>query len=747
MDTLREKTFRFPLSIKRSSLVILLAIIVLLSLVWTNISTATAAGDVGFQDFNMSGASAPTGQKPQSKLWFNDGLWWGVLYNSSSAHFEIYRFNWATQKWSTTGTMVDSRRRSSADALWTGTKLYVVSNMTPGVSGTQNIFLVRFSYDTVTKTYSLDTGFPVSLWTRATETVVIDRDTTGMLWVTFTDNNTTGGRNVYVTHSTTNDTTWVNPFVIPATGANNLNIDDISTLVAYNGKIGVMWSNQNTSTVYFVTHVDGLPDNIWSQNPALQGPKYADDHLNIKSLQADSAGQVFAAVKTSLNDVNPSTSTQPLILLLTLDNNGSWNRRTVARVVDNHTRPIVLLDNENRQIYVFMTYQYGTQTSGAIYYKQASLDNSSMQFPDGLGTPFMVFASSTHINNSSSTKQTVNSSTNLLVIAADDTSHLYFHNYINLGTGSPTPTPTNSPTATATLPPTATFTPTNSPTSTATPLPTNTPTWTATPTNTSLPTDTPTPTSTNGITATPTNTPLPTDTPTPTPTNSFTATPTNTALPTDTPTPTPQPTNTPTPLPTTGQTTLFSDGFETGDFANWSTVFTGGDGVAQVQSANVASGVFAAQLSETANTNSVSYARRDLGLNAMTLTVSGDFRITVEGVSGGNVPILRLFDANGIRQFNLYRANQNGSRIFLQHSGKYYATNGILPLGGWSHFEARVTLNANSQGTIMLYQDGTLIYQTTTANLGTAGIKLIQIGNETSKQTFEIFADNILAVQ
>jgi len=445
-----------------------------------------AAIGVGYKDFSMSGATAPTGEKPQSKLWFNDGIWWGVLYNkaSTSKHFEIYRFNWATDTWSTTGVMVDARPKSSADVLWTGSKLYTVSNVLPGASGDTSIYVMRFSYNSTTKTYSVDSGFPVAVHNRGVETAVMDRDTTGSLWVTFTDANTSGGRNTYVTHSTTNDTTWIAPYVVPISGASTLKSDDISTLVAYNGKIGVMWSNQTDSTVYFAYHPDGTADSNWVSNPAVQGPKYADDHLNIKSLQADSAGELFAVVKTSLNDVNPSTSTKPLVLLLQLDNQGSWSRRTVWRIVDNVTRPIVLLDQQNRNIYVFTTVNYGSQTSGAIYYKSVSLDNPSMQFVDGLGTPFIVSSTDTHINNASSTKQALNSTTNLLVIAGDDNSHYYFHNKIVLGSGGPTATPTDTPAPTATPAATDTPTPGPTPTDTATPGPTftPTPTFTASPT-------------------------------------------------------------------------------------------------------------------------------------------------------------------------------------------------------------------------------------------------------------------------
>ncbi len=619
----------------------------------------------------------------------------------------------------------------------------------------------------------------------------MDKDTTGTVWATFTDVNTSGGRNAYVTHSAANDTTWVTPYVIPATGSGNLTSDDISTIVSYNGKIGILWSNQNDSTVYFATHVDGLPDNVWSQNPALQGPQYADDHLNIKSLQADSAGQLFAAVKTSLNDVNPPSSTKPEILLLTLDNNGSWSRRTVARVVDNHTRPIVLIDNQNRVVYVVMTYQFPGQTSGQIYYKQASLDNPSMQFPDGLGTPFMISAADTHINNSSSTKQTLNSTTDLLVIAGDDTTHYYFHNVIDLGAGSPTatntptgapsitptlsPTATNTPTntATATFVPSATNTPTNAPTSTPTLVPTatNTPTNTATatfvPSATNTPTDalTSTPTLVPTATNTPVNTatatflPSATDTPTVTativPTATFTPTPTaiatssptptNTLPPTATFTPSPTAALTATPSPTPLPVSLFNDDFESGTFVNWTQVFTNGDGQAQVQSGKVASGAYAARLAESSLSSSTAYARRDLGENALNLTVSGDYLVSVEGASGGNVPILRLFDANGVRIINLHRLNLNGNRLNVQYSGIYHATTGTLPLGTWSHIEVHVTLNGNSQDVITIFQDGNLIFQTGTANLGTTGLRFIQIGNETAKQTFEIFVDNVLA--
>jgi hypothetical protein len=398
---------------------------------------ADAASDVGVRDFSYgSSASAPTGEKPQSKLWFNDGSWWGVLWSKSRKLYDIYQFNWSTDTWTDTGVGVDSRNRSRADVLWDGSHLFIVTHQKEGTNGGDlGIKVLRYSYTASTKTYVLEAGFPVTVATGAIEAGVLDKDTTGKLWVTYTYENASGGRNVYVTHSTTNDKTWIAPYVLPVSGANNLTVDDISALVAYNGRIGVMWSNQTADTMYFASHADGAADSAWTLNPALQGPKYADDHINLKSLQADASGQVFAAVKTSLNDVNPPTSQQPLILLLILDGNGSWQRRTFGVVADNHTRPMVLIDNENRQLYMFAVAP--CCSGGVIYYKQTSLNNPN--FSPGVGTPFIQLSTDTIMTNPTSTKQALNSTTGLLVEAADDHTQFYAHNKLTIGGPDTTP--------------------------------------------------------------------------------------------------------------------------------------------------------------------------------------------------------------------------------------------------------------------------------------------------------------------
>lgn len=234
--------------------------------------------------------------------------------------------------------------------------------------------------------------------------------------------------------------------------------------------------------------------------------------------------------------------------------------------------------------------------------------------------------------------------------------------------------------------------------------------------------------------------------PTPTPTATPTPTPTATPTPTPTPTPTATATATPTPTPTSTATsgTLFSDGFESGNFNAWSTVRTGADGSATVQSSAVKTGTYAARLSETSTSGSYAYARKTLSAGQTQITVSGDFRIDQEGASGANVPLIRLYDGSGTRILQLYRQNQSYDRIWLNYAGSYYSTTGTLSLGSWAHFDLSVVINGTSS-TVSVQENGTQIYSTTTASLGANPVLSFQVGNDTASQTFTSYADNITA--
>src|SRR5688572_5910296 len=88
-------------------------------------SVALAAKeDYGFSGPRHQGVALPTSDKPQSKLWFNDGRWWASLYHEASATYHIYWLdltNMLDQQWIDTGTVLDSRAQTMADILWDNT--------------------------------------------------------------------------------------------------------------------------------------------------------------------------------------------------------------------------------------------------------------------------------------------------------------------------------------------------------------------------------------------------------------------------------------------------------------------------------------------------------------------------------------------------------------------------------------------------------------------------------------------------
>src|SRR3954447_25061515 len=89
---------------------------------------ATASADLGTQNFSYAPlGGSPSGEKPESKLWYHDGLWWGALFNPTAGEWRIHRLNAATGQWTSTSTALDPRDATRADTLMdaANNKLYV----------------------------------------------------------------------------------------------------------------------------------------------------------------------------------------------------------------------------------------------------------------------------------------------------------------------------------------------------------------------------------------------------------------------------------------------------------------------------------------------------------------------------------------------------------------------------------------------------------------------------------------------
>lgn len=391
--------------------------------------TPATAGYVDFS-YGTTGTGTPTGEKPESKLWFADGSWWGSLYNNSAQAYHIYKFNASTQAWKDTGTQLDDRNSTKSDCLWdaANNRLYVASHVftTKAAATTSSSSwgrLYRYTYSPSSQTYTLDSGFPVNINKAKSEALVIAKDSTGQLWATWVQSG-----KVMVNRTNGGDATWGTPFILPVSSTTiSVTSDDISSVSTFGvGQVGIMWSNQNTHKTYFSVHDDAAGDTTWKTPevalPGASGTETSDDHINIKTVQGGASGYVYAAVKTSLTGSN-----DPLIMLLVRDPTGVWSKYTFGRKKDHHTRPIVLIDEEHGVIHMFAT---SPEDSGVIYRKTTSISN--IAFPVGLGEVFIKSSSNVNVNNVTSTKQNLSSSTGLLVLASDVQTRMYLHGYVPL---------------------------------------------------------------------------------------------------------------------------------------------------------------------------------------------------------------------------------------------------------------------------------------------------------------------------
>ncbi|MCZ3389635.1 MAG: Ig-like domain-containing protein [Actinomycetia bacterium] len=432
--------------IRRFGVVLLVAGLTLAGFTAAGGTASATTTPVTYQDALYNTASAaPTADKPQSKLWYNDGSWWALMMGASTVN--IYQLQ-ANHTWRDTGTVVDDRVNSTGDALWSNGHLYVASR-TAGSAGAIRIY--RFTYSSATKSYARDSGFPVKFSGGGSESVTIDRDSLGRLWITFTR-----GSKVWVAHSTTADNVWVKPFLIPGVDT-SVATDDISALISMGDKIGVLWSDQASAVLRFAVHIDTAPDSSWTSEVPLSGFDVPDDHLNLKSLLGDDQGRVHAAIKTSQGD-HGQPGTTPLIYVLSRTSGGVWSAVPESTVADGQTRPQLALDRTNHQLIVMTSDEGG----GNVYYKTTPLND--IAFGPGKGAPFISWSGAS-VNNVSTTKDPVDSTTGLVAIASDEVAHRYYHAEMSLGPATETVPPTVTVTSpadgasgvAATVTPAATF--------------------------------------------------------------------------------------------------------------------------------------------------------------------------------------------------------------------------------------------------------------------------------------------------
>lgn len=355
-------------------------------------------------------ARAPTRDKPQSKLWFHDDLWWGSLFDDESDAFTIWWLDADRDVWVNTRTLVDDRAFARQDALWDGEVLVTISHGTNQGSARHAVQARQFTYDAESRSWTPMANFPVTVTPAGVEAASLARDGAGQLWAGFILE-----ERVAVVAAGDGDLEWTAPISIDERTA-VVEVDQ-AAIVAVGDDIGVIWSNQRIDGVFFALHQTGQPPDAWrTAEVALDGIDAADDHISVRSLNAPDGAWVYAAVKTSLDEAENRNQLSPQVLLLARSPEGTWSQHTFGRVEDRHTRPILVLDEERREAMVFATSPFD---GGMVYMKRSPLDR--IGFPVGLGMPVITGEGEPKINNATATHQSVGQASGLVVLAADDT--------------------------------------------------------------------------------------------------------------------------------------------------------------------------------------------------------------------------------------------------------------------------------------------------------------------------------------
>ena len=414
----------------------------------------------GFVDFvykpdaDGTGGDDVTSYRNQSKIWFNDGRWWGILFDKTgpagNGTYRIQSFNMATQAWTTsnTATQVDNRNRSNADALWDGTNLYVVSSHDHGRNWGSNgaLRLYKYSYSAATKTYTIVGGFPKTLFSNGadpgapatasgTVAATITKAADGNLWIAYMRQidptlPKPAPADVMVMRVTTAGAIGYGPVVIPGEGTppttdDMAAISTVGTTAAHRG-IGVLWSNQTAGeeAFYFAAHTDGVIDTTWGTRETAyggSGTNAADGHVSVKT---DANGRFIAAVKTSKS--GGSDLIDVLARVGDSDASGSWSTHIVSTGSQQGTRPVLVLDAEATQANVFMTAT--AAGAGNYFITRRTAPLASLNFgAASIGTDFIRSTANGHLNNATSTKQIASPTSGLIVMAADINTRTYLH--------------------------------------------------------------------------------------------------------------------------------------------------------------------------------------------------------------------------------------------------------------------------------------------------------------------------------
>jgi hypothetical protein len=386
-----------------------LAVCVAALLGWGQVPLSAAAVDAPLPvtyagpSYSDQLSAPPTRTSTQTKLWFAADAWWALLSEPTGKSSRVFELM-PDHSWRPTSAVVESDVAGTGDALHDGDTVHVLTRLVDG-----SLHYVRLTFDVAARDYR---AAPAQLVTTrgASAPASITKDVGGKLWVTYATST-----NVVVTDSVDGGLTWDKPFTLAEAGTGQT--PEVAALVAYDDRVGVLWSDQKTGSFQFASHRTADALEIWSREQALPGPGQADNHISLVAVPGQPSATLLAAVTTSQN---PSTTSPdaPVIQVLVRTPDGRWSTVPAATAADGLENPVLQVDAATRTLHLFAS------ARGNIVEKRASLDD--VRFAPGLGDLF-VLGTGNGLVDPAVTRDPIDARSGLVVLASDPKNHRYRH--------------------------------------------------------------------------------------------------------------------------------------------------------------------------------------------------------------------------------------------------------------------------------------------------------------------------------
>jgi hypothetical protein len=377
--------------------------------------------------FGPAGSPNPAGTGAQSRLWYNDGAWWGVFLTASSGDHRIFRLDATSLTWVDMGVVVDDRTYAKVDVLWDGDRLLVAS------AGERDdarhaLRLNRFSYDPSSRQYRRDANFPLPLTASGVVGATLARAEDGRLWVAYRD-----GVRLVLDHSLDSDLSWQGPIALDlATGP----VDAVA-IAAVGPRIGVVWTASSEDALHSAWLDPANGNESWSVDSptAIPNLQFGEDEIGIAVDHSPGAERMFVGLRTSAEKAANRGRLDPQVVVAELRPDADAHVFLVSRVEDQHGGPTLVIDADARLLHVIMA---SPSSGGTIDIKTASLN--SIEFAAGPGQELIpASANLPQLLSPSSTKQSVDGGTGLVVAASDPSAGRWGFASIGLNTSTAAP--------------------------------------------------------------------------------------------------------------------------------------------------------------------------------------------------------------------------------------------------------------------------------------------------------------------